>query len=173
MSRPSPRSKLAGMTQSRSLYSCRHKSWAPMNGGESTASYTWTGWVWEITGWSSRLQENYPSQSQLREILEWRSANPQGRARMRAHSVATSESWCLNSSWIHHPKQNGVVSALASPIAVYFGTRQTHNALLPHQDKGPTEKNKCKLQRLHARLKPNSRRTQHQQITKPKVSYKD
>ena len=22
-------------------------------------SWRWTGWVWEITGWSSRLQENY------------------------------------------------------------------------------------------------------------------
>ena len=29
--------------------------------GEPTASYRWTGWVWEITGWSSRLQENYRS----------------------------------------------------------------------------------------------------------------
>ena len=28
--------------------------------GEPTASYKWTTWVWEITGWSSsRLQENY------------------------------------------------------------------------------------------------------------------
>jgi hypothetical protein len=27
--------------------------------GDPTASYRWTGWVWEITGWSSRLQENY------------------------------------------------------------------------------------------------------------------
>ena len=27
--------------------------------GEPTASYRWTGGVWEITGWSSRLQENY------------------------------------------------------------------------------------------------------------------
>ena len=29
--------------------------------GEPTASYKWTGRVWEITGWSSKLQENYPS----------------------------------------------------------------------------------------------------------------
>ena len=29
--------------------------------GEPVVSYRWTGWVWEITGWSSRLQENYPS----------------------------------------------------------------------------------------------------------------
>jgi hypothetical protein len=28
---------------------------------ELTASYKWTGWAWEMTGWSSRLQENYPS----------------------------------------------------------------------------------------------------------------
>ena len=29
-----------------------------MNGrGEPSASYEWTGWVWEITGWSSRLHE--------------------------------------------------------------------------------------------------------------------
>ena len=28
--------------------------------GEPTISYRWTGWVWEITSWSSRLQENYP-----------------------------------------------------------------------------------------------------------------
>ena len=28
--------------------------------GEPAVSYKWTGWVWEITGWSSRLlQENY------------------------------------------------------------------------------------------------------------------
>ena len=29
--------------------------------GEPAVSDTWTGWVWEITGWSSRLQENYCS----------------------------------------------------------------------------------------------------------------
>ena len=28
--------------------------------GEPAVSYKWTGWVWENTGWSSRLQENYP-----------------------------------------------------------------------------------------------------------------
>ena len=27
--------------------------------GEPAVSSRWTGWVWEITGWSSRLQENY------------------------------------------------------------------------------------------------------------------
>ena len=27
--------------------------------GEPAISYKWTGWVWEITGWSSKLQENY------------------------------------------------------------------------------------------------------------------
>ena len=27
--------------------------------GEPAVSYRWTGWVWKITGWSSRLQENY------------------------------------------------------------------------------------------------------------------
>ena len=27
--------------------------------GKPAISYIWTGWVWEITGWSSRLQENY------------------------------------------------------------------------------------------------------------------
>ena len=29
--------------------------------GEPAVSYRWTGWVWEITGWSSRLQKNYRS----------------------------------------------------------------------------------------------------------------
>ena len=29
--------------------------------GEPTASYRWTGWVWEITSWRSRLQENNSS----------------------------------------------------------------------------------------------------------------
>ena len=29
--------------------------------GEPAVSYKWTGWVWEITGWSWRLQENYRS----------------------------------------------------------------------------------------------------------------
>ena len=29
--------------------------------GEPAVSYRWTGWVWEITGWSSRLQANYRS----------------------------------------------------------------------------------------------------------------
>ena len=29
--------------------------------GELAVSYRWTGWVWEKTGWSSRLQENYRS----------------------------------------------------------------------------------------------------------------
>ena len=27
--------------------------------GEPAVSYKWAGWVWEITGWSSRLLENY------------------------------------------------------------------------------------------------------------------
>jgi len=29
--------------------------------GEPAAIYWWTGWVWGITGWSSRLLENCPS----------------------------------------------------------------------------------------------------------------
>ena len=29
--------------------------------GEPAVSYKWTGWVWEMTDWSSRLQENYRS----------------------------------------------------------------------------------------------------------------
>ena len=29
--------------------------------GGPAVSYKWTGWVWVITGWSSRLQENYRS----------------------------------------------------------------------------------------------------------------
>jgi hypothetical protein len=29
--------------------------------GEPAAIYRWTGWVWGITGWSSRLLENCPS----------------------------------------------------------------------------------------------------------------
>ena len=36
--------------------------------GEPTVSYKWTGWVWEITGWRSRLQENY--RSFYRNLLE-------------------------------------------------------------------------------------------------------
>ena len=39
--------------------------------GEQTASYRWTGWIWEITGRSSRLQENYPSI--LEEPMEYTS----------------------------------------------------------------------------------------------------
>ena len=27
--------------------------------GHPTTSYTWTGWVWQKTGWRSRFQENY------------------------------------------------------------------------------------------------------------------
>jgi hypothetical protein len=27
--------------------------------GESVVSYRWTNWVWELTGWSSRVKENY------------------------------------------------------------------------------------------------------------------
>ena len=35
-------------------------TWAWSNDrGEPVVSYRWTGWVWEITGWSSRLQEKY------------------------------------------------------------------------------------------------------------------
>ena len=33
----------------------------PYDRGEPVVSYKWTGWVWELTGWSSRLQENYRS----------------------------------------------------------------------------------------------------------------
>ena len=29
--------------------------------GELAVSYRWTGWVWEITSWRSRMQENYRS----------------------------------------------------------------------------------------------------------------
>ena len=29
--------------------------------GKPAVSYRWTGWVWEITGWSSRLQGNHRS----------------------------------------------------------------------------------------------------------------
>ena len=29
--------------------------------GEPAVSHRWTGWVWETTGWGSRLQENYRS----------------------------------------------------------------------------------------------------------------
>jgi hypothetical protein len=29
--------------------------------GEPAVSYRWTGWVWEISSWCSRLQENYRS----------------------------------------------------------------------------------------------------------------
>ena len=29
--------------------------------GEPAVSYRWTGWVWEMTGWCSRLQEDYRS----------------------------------------------------------------------------------------------------------------
>ena len=36
-----------------------------------TASYWWTSEVWEITGWSSRLQEKYPSF--LEESMEYAS----------------------------------------------------------------------------------------------------
>ena len=28
---------------------------------EPVVNYRWTSWVWDISGWSSRLQENYPS----------------------------------------------------------------------------------------------------------------
>ena len=29
--------------------------------GEPAVSDKWTGWIWKITGWNSRLQENYQS----------------------------------------------------------------------------------------------------------------
>ena len=36
----------------------RYAGASPFNEqGEPTASYKWTSWVWEITGWSLRLQE--------------------------------------------------------------------------------------------------------------------
>ena len=31
-----------------------------MNGGEPAARYRWTGRVWDITGWTSRLYESHP-----------------------------------------------------------------------------------------------------------------
>ena len=38
--------------------------------GEPAVSYNWTGWVWEIAGWSnSRLQENY--RIILEEFIEY------------------------------------------------------------------------------------------------------
>ena len=37
--------------------------------GEPAVSYKWTGRVWEITGWSSKLQENY--RSIQREFIDY------------------------------------------------------------------------------------------------------
>ena len=34
--------------------------------GEPAVSHRWTGWVWEITGWSSRLQETDHSRGSYR-----------------------------------------------------------------------------------------------------------
>ena len=31
-----------------------------MNGGEPAARYRWTGRVWDIIGWTSRLYESHP-----------------------------------------------------------------------------------------------------------------
>jgi hypothetical protein len=41
----------------------------PNGQGELPVRYKWTGWVWEITGWSSRLQENY--RTVLEESIEY------------------------------------------------------------------------------------------------------
>ena len=44
---------------------------------EPIASYRRTGWVWEITSWSSRLQENYSSfleESMEHTLHRWRKA---------------------------------------------------------------------------------------------------
>ena len=39
--------------------------------GKATASYRWSGWVWEIIGWNSRLQENCQSfQRNLKNISQ-------------------------------------------------------------------------------------------------------
>ena len=38
-----------------------HGSWLVCDRGEAAVSYKWTGWVWEIAGWSWRLDENYRS----------------------------------------------------------------------------------------------------------------
>ena len=35
-------------------YLPRNNDW-----GQPAISFRWTGWVWEITGWNSRLKENY------------------------------------------------------------------------------------------------------------------
>jgi hypothetical protein len=49
-------------SQSLVLEAIHHRSMVQDNDrGEPAFVYKWTGWVWEITGWSSRLQENYPS----------------------------------------------------------------------------------------------------------------
>ena len=44
--------------------------------GDSIVSYRWTGWVWEMTGWSSRLQKNYWSLYGIYETyLKWTKEN--------------------------------------------------------------------------------------------------
>ena len=40
-----------------------------MNGERPTATCKWTGWVWEITEWSSRLQEIYWSFFKINKII--------------------------------------------------------------------------------------------------------
>ena len=48
------------MTNDPNLASSKvHRGRRPYDREEPAVSYRWTGWVWKIIGWSSRLQENY------------------------------------------------------------------------------------------------------------------
>ena len=52
---------LMNSSDQKSPLDCVLKEHTSNDRGEPAVSYKWTGWVWGITGWSWRLQENYRS----------------------------------------------------------------------------------------------------------------
>ena len=58
---PSPTKLFQCSSQSWEMELAKSKWCCGYDRGEPAVSYRWSGWVWEITGWSWRLQENYRS----------------------------------------------------------------------------------------------------------------
>ena len=72
------------------------KNWKEVG---TIASYRWTGWVWETTGWSSRLQGNYQS-------FLWNPWNiPRSKKKNPKKKPATGRTWKHQlGSWPTVPK---------------------------------------------------------------------
>ena len=69
-----------------------------------TGGYKWTGWVWDITGWSWRLQQNYRTfhKGKLEDVNMWSVglANKRHRPYLSTGVNVSPSAWCWSRvSW--------------------------------------------------------------------------